>query len=83
GFINFTAFETKTPGHLHVYIHKGHTTLQEANQLGKIISMKLAAKQPKQWRMFPTLDLPLEYNILNLPYEVYAKERGASWSKHM
>ncbi|MDP1784758.1 MAG: DUF1882 domain-containing protein, partial [Sulfuricurvum sp.] len=26
---------------------------------------------------------PLEYNILNLPYEVYAKERGASWSKHM
>ena len=83
GFINFTAFETKTPGHLHVYIHKGHTTLQEANQLGKMISMKLAAKQPKQWRMFPSLDLPMEYNILNLPYEVYAKERGASWSKHM
>jgi hypothetical protein len=48
-----------------------------------MISMKLAAKQPKQWRMFPTLDLPMEYNILNLPYEVYAKERGASWSKHM
>jgi hypothetical protein len=83
GFINFTAFETKTPGHLHVYIHKGHTTLQKANQLGKMISMKLAAKQPKQWRMFPTLDLPMEYNILNLPYEVYTKERGASWSKHM
>lgn len=83
GFINFTAFETKTPGHLHVYIHKGHTTLQEADQLGKMISMKLASKQPKQWRMFPTLDLPAEYNILNLPYEVYAKERGASWSKHM
>lgn len=83
GFINFTGFETKTPGHLHVYIHKGHTTLQEAYQLGKMISMKLAAKQPKQWRMFPTSDLPPEYNILNLPYEVYAKERGASWSKHM
>ncbi|MEA3372111.1 MAG: DUF1882 domain-containing protein [Campylobacterota bacterium] len=83
GFINFTAFETKTPGHLHVYIHKGHTTLQEAIQLGKMLSMKLAAKQPKQWRMFPTQDLPPEYNILNLPYEVYAKERGASWSKHM
>ncbi|MFA5214665.1 DUF1882 domain-containing protein [Sulfuricurvum sp.] len=83
GYINFTAFETKTPGHLHVYIHKGHTTLQEADQLGKMISMKLAAKQPKQWRMFPSLDLPPEYNILNLPYEVYAKERGASWSKHM
>jgi len=83
GFINFTAFETKTPGHLHLYIHKGHTTLQEAYQLGKMISMKLSAKQPKQWRMFPCPDLPPEYNILNLPYEVYAKERGASWSKHM
>jgi len=83
GYINFTAFETKSPGHLHLYIHKGHTSLQEAVQLGKMLSMKLAAKQPKQWRMFPTQDLPPEYNILNLPYEVYAKERGASWSKHM
>jgi len=83
GYINFTAFETKTPGHLHLYIHKGHTTLQEAYQLGKTISAKLASKMPKQWRVFPTQDLPLEYNILNLPQEVYAKERGASWSKHM
>lgn len=83
GFINFTAYKTKTEGHLHVYIHKGHTTLQEAIQLGKMISMKLAAKQPTQWRMFPSADLPDEYNILVLPYEVYAKERGASWSKHM
>lgn len=83
GFINFTAYKTKTEGHLHVYIHKGHTTLQEAIQLGKMISMKLAAKQPTQWRMFPSADLPDEYNILALPYEVYAKERGASWSKHM
>jgi len=83
GYINFTAFETKTTGHLHLYIHKGHTTLQEAYQLGKMISMKLASKMPKQWRVFPTQDLPLEYNILNIPQEVYAKERGASWSKHM
>ena len=83
GYINFTAFNSKTEGHLHVYIHKGHTTLQEAIQLGKMISMKLAAKQPKQWKMFPTDELPNEYNILTLPYELYAKERGASWSKHM
>lgn len=83
GYINFTAFTSKTDGHLHVYIHKGHTTLQEAIQLGKMISMKLAAKQPKQWKMFPTDELPSEYNILALPYDLYAKERGASWSKHM
>jgi hypothetical protein len=83
GFLNFTAFTTKTKGHLHLYIHKGHTTLQEAVQLGKMISMKLAAKQPKQWKIFPTSDLPPEYNILTLPYDVYAKERGTAWSKHM
>ncbi|MGM0622495.1 MAG: DUF1882 domain-containing protein [Campylobacterota bacterium] len=83
GFLNFTAYETKTPGHLHLYIHKGHTTLQEAYQLGKMLSMKLASRMPKQWRVFPDQDLPREYNILTLPYGLYEKERGSSWSRHM
>ncbi len=83
GFINFTAYESKTPGHLHLYVHKGHTTHQEAYQLGRLLSSKLATKLPREWRMFPTSDLPREYNILILPYKLYAKERGASWSKHM
>ncbi|NWF66548.1 MAG: DUF1882 domain-containing protein, partial [Campylobacterales bacterium] len=76
-------YNTKTEGHLHLYIHKGHTTLQEAYQLGKTLSMKLSQRLPKQWRVFPTDELPLEYNILNLPYGIYEKERGAAWSKHM
>jgi hypothetical protein len=83
GYLNFTAYKTKTEGHLHVYIHKGHTTLQEAIQLGKTLSLKLAAKQPKQWRMYPNDEQPLEYQILNIPYDVYAKERGSSFAKHM
>jgi hypothetical protein len=83
GFLNFTAYHSKTKGHLHLYVHKGHTTLSEAIQIGKKLSMKLATKLPKQWRMFPTDELPLEFNILNLPYEMYKKERGASWAKHM
>lgn len=83
GFINFTAFQSKSSGHLHVYIHKGHTTLHEAIQLGKTLSMKLATRLPRQWKIFPNDEMPNEYNILTLPYEVYAKERGASWSKHM
>jgi len=83
GFLNFTAYETKTPGHLHLYVHKGHTTLQEAYQLARLLSTKLATKLPREWRMFPTQELPREYNILVLPYNLYAKERGASWSKHM
>lgn len=83
GFINFTAYKTKTEGHLHLYIHKGHTTLAEGYQIAKLLSQKLAQRLPNQWRVFPTQDLPIEYNILALPQEVYEKERGASWSKHM
>lgn len=83
GFINFTAYKTKTEGHLHLYLHKGHTTLNEAYQLANMLSAKLSQKLPKEWRMFPSLDMPREFNILSLPYELYQKERGASWSKHM
>jgi len=83
GFLNFTAYNSKTPGHLHLYIHKGHTTLNEAIQIGKALSAKLSSKLPKQWRVFPTDELPMEFNILNLPYELYKKERGASWARHM
>ena len=83
GFINFTAYATKTPGHLHLYVHKGHTTFQEACQLGKMLGAKLAQKMPTEWKMFPSLDIPREFNILVIPYEVYQNERGASWSKHM
>ena len=83
GFINFTAYESKTPGHLHLYIHKGHTTLQEAYQISKMLSARLAQKMPREWKVFPSPDIPKEFNILAFPYEVYNKERGASWSKHM
>ena len=83
GFLNFTAYNSKTPGHLHLYIHKGHTSLTEAIQLGKALSLKLSTKLLKQWRVFPTDELPSEFNILNLPYALYKKERGASWAKHM
>jgi hypothetical protein len=83
GFLNFTAYNSKTPGHLHLYIHKGHTTLSEGIQIGKKLSLKLANKLPKQWRVFPTDELPPEFNILNLPYGLYKKERGASWARHM
>ena len=83
GFINFTAYETKTPGHLHLYVHKGHTTLNEACTLANMLSAKLSQKLAKEWRMFPNQDMPNEFNILTLPYNLYQKERGASWSKYM
>ena len=83
GFINFTAYKSQTEGHLQLYVHKGHTTLQEGYQIAKMLSAKLSQKLPREWRMFPTQELPREFNILALPYDLYQKERGASWSKHM
>ncbi len=83
GFINFTAYKSKTEGHLHLYIHKGHTTLHEGIHLAKTLSMKLGQRLPTQWNVFPNDQIPPEYNILTLPYELYQKERGASWSKHL
>ena len=83
GFINFTAYETKTPGHLHLYVHKGHTTFQEGCQIAKMLGANLSQKMPTEWKMFPSLDIPKNFNILIVPYNVYKKERGASWSKHM
>lgn len=83
GYMNFTAYTTKTPGHLHLYIHKGHTTFEEGCQIANKLSMLLNAKMMKEWKVFPTLDVPKYFNILTLPYELYQKERGASWAKHM
>ena len=83
GFINFTAYESKSHQHLHLYVHKGHTTFSEGCQLATRLSALLAQKAPVEWKMFPSLDIPREYNILALPYAVYQKERGAAWSKHM
>ena len=83
GFLNFTAYKSKTEGHLHLYVHKGHTNLSEAYQVAKLLDQKLAQKLPRQWKMFPNADIPREFNILNLPYEVYNKERGSSWARHM
>jgi hypothetical protein len=83
GFLNFTAYKTKTQGHLHLYVHKGHTNLTEAYQVANLLSQKLSQKLPRQWKMFPSQDIPREFNILNLPYEVYQKERGSAWAKHM
>ena len=83
GFINFTAFNTKTNGHLHIYIHKGYTSLEEAYKLSELLSLKLSAKHIRQWDIFPNYKLPLEFNILNLPLSIYHKERGAFWTKHI
>ena len=56
--------------------------LEEGKRLAKNLSMKLSTKCPIEWRMFPSNDVPPQFNILVLPYDVYAKERSA-WARHM
>jgi hypothetical protein len=57
--------------------------LSEAVQLANQLSAKLAMKLPKEWKVFPSMDLPSEFNILNLPRKIYKKERGTSWARHI
>ncbi|PAF45538.1 DUF1882 domain-containing protein [Helicobacter sp. 11S02629-2] len=82
GYQNFTAYNTANPRHLHLYIHKGHTEISEGRRLAKSLSMRFSQVMPIEWRVLPTDELPPCYNILTLPYGVFAKERG-SWSKYM
>jgi len=68
---NFIAYESKTPSHLHLYIHCGAVSAPQREELGKIISNKLEEKLQRQWRIFPSPGFPDAYNILNLPYTIF------------
>ncbi len=71
GLDTFAAYESKTPSHLHLYVHCGDISAPKREELGKIISDKLAEKLQKQWRIFPNSGLPDAYNILNIPYNIF------------
>ncbi len=71
GLHDFAAYESKTPSHLHLYVHCGDISAPQREELGKIISNKLEEKLQKQWRIFPNSGLPDAYNILNVPYNIF------------
>ncbi len=71
GIEDVMAFESKTPSHLHIYLHCGAISAPQREELGKIISHKLEEKLQKQWRIFPNAGLPEAYNILNIPYTIF------------
>jgi len=71
GLNEFTAYESKTLSHLHLYVSCGNISASQREELGKIISNKLEDKLQKQWRIYPNSGLPEAYNILNIPYEEY------------
>lgn len=71
GLNEFAAYESKTPSHLHLYVHCGDISAPQREELGKIISNKLEEKLQKQWRIYPNPALPDAYNILNLPHHIF------------
>lgn len=71
GYRDLVTFHSKTASHMHLYIACDCPALQEAIEMGKIISDKLEEKLARQWRIFPTDSLPEAYNIMNLPYESF------------
>ena len=71
GLNDFIAYKSKTPSHLHLYVHCSDISALQREELGKIISNKLEEKIQKQWRIFPNPGLPDAYNILNLPYTIF------------
>lgn len=71
GLNEFTAYESKTASHLHLYVYCAGISAPQREELGKIISTKLEEKLQKQWRIYPNSGLPEAYNILNIPYEEY------------
>ena len=75
---NWAFFDSKTAGHLHIYLQYAPMALQDAVQLGKIISNKLEQKMMKHWRIYPNDNLPEDYNILNLPYLYQVTDEGLS-----
>ena len=42
--------------------------IEKAYQMVEDISKALSAKMTKEWKILPDINLPLEYNILVLPY---------------
>ncbi|UFS61406.1 DUF1882 domain-containing protein [Sulfurimonas sp. HSL-3221] len=80
GYGELITFQSATPQHLHLYIPCGNA-LQQAVEMGKIISQKLEEKMNRQWRVFPTDTLPDAYNIINLPYALFTPG-GSKGAQH-
>lgn len=72
GYSDLITFRSKTPSHMHLYIACDDAALQDAIEVGKIVSGKLEEKLTRQWRVYPTETLPKAYNIMNLPYEPFS-----------
>lgn len=64
-------FKGKSEKHIQVFIPVNKMDLEEATKKLQIISKSLEIKLPPEWQTLPNINLPIDYNIFTLPYEIY------------
>ena len=66
----YSILEGKRESHIQVFIKTKTIALQEAEAKLLSISQMLSLKLPKEWQTLPSTSLPLQYNIVTLPYKL-------------
>ncbi len=61
----------KSEKHIQVFIPVHKMDLDEATKKLQVISRSLELKLPLEWQTLPNINLPIDYNIFTLPYEIY------------
>jgi hypothetical protein len=68
----YNYFQGKKRDYLLLFIPVESLSLQEADEQVQLISDALATRMPKEWKCFPDKTMPECYNIVTLPYEIFA-----------
>jgi len=66
---NYHIYEGKDVERLQVFIEVNELTLEEADTQLQKLSDTLKEKMTKKWKCLPSSSLPIEYNIVTLPYK--------------
>jgi hypothetical protein len=64
----YQVYQGRSKDKIQVFIPVPLITLEEAEEKMEILSAILEQKLTKQWKCLPSSSLPIEYNIVTLPY---------------
>ncbi len=68
---NYTIYQGKDIERLQVFIAVDNLSLEESDTLLSEYSNALKEKMTKKWKTLPSLNLPEDYNIVTMPYNVF------------
>ena len=66
---NYHIYQGKVEDKIQVFIEVDSLSLEEAHSRLEEISNALEQKLSKKWKLLPSISLPIEYNIVTLPYK--------------